>query len=203
MSDPTGPAATPAMPLRRLWTAALIVSLCLNLAMIGLLAAMVWRWPFPVRPFAPPPGFDRGMGDIAHGPGSGHGPGMGRGIGFGLGQGPLNPHIMAHVAPAKAEAIRAVIDAHREKLAVLRDASMAARDAAAKVFAADRPAQADIDAALDKVRAADGALEAEVLKTVSECALLLSPEERRAALEERMRGGGGRGGFGRLPGGGR
>jgi uncharacterized membrane protein len=199
MSDPTGPAVS-AMPSQRLWAAALIVSLCLNFVMIGLLAAMFWRWPFPARNFAPPPGIDLGAGDI--GRSHGHGPGMGHGMGLGLGQGPLNPHMLEHIAPAKADAIRAVILAHRKPLADLRDASFAARDAAAKVLAADGATQADIGAAFGKVREADAALETEVLKTVAECAALLTPEERRAALEERMKNGGGHGGFGRFHGGG-
>lgn len=179
---------------------ALIVSLCVNLLVVGALAMMFWRWsPFSAMPPPPPP--PRAGADFAADLGPDRGPdrrvdagrGFGRGQGqkVGLGQGVLNPHILAKVAPAKADAIRAIIRSHRPKLAALRDAAFAARRDAAGVLAGETYSKAAFDRALERVRAADTALEGEVLDTVSECAGLLSPEERQAA--SRFRGGGGHG----------
>lgn len=171
---------------------ALIISLCLNLLIIGAGAMLLWRIheTIPARMGAgavalpPPVAADGQPPRWGHDKWHGSGHGKGRGMAFGLGRGPLNPHMLMAAVPQKADAIRAVLEAHRDTLDGLRDQALTARFQAGKVLAADDYTPARFDAALEAVRAADVALEAEVLKTVAECANLLTPEERRAVLSK-------------------
>ena len=187
MSEETKSCERPTLPSKTL-SVILIVSLCLNFLAIGALAAMVWRWSAEGRPsgriglpyaqteWAPgEPTVDRG-----HGFGRGHRMGFGHGRGFGLGRGALNPHVIAAAVPAKAGAIRAVIAGHHARLEQLRAEAIDARTEASAVLASPDQSTADFDAALSRVHKADDALESEILATLSDCARLQTPEERRA-----------------------
>jgi uncharacterized membrane protein len=182
MSETSGPFAPPPPSL---WRWPLIVSICLNFLLIGLFCMTFVRF----AAFGPGPDAHRGGLPL-----------------LGVGHGILGPDMMKHYTPDKAAALERVLDAHRAKLVALRAATFAARHDAAKVFLSntDRPA---LDRALDRIRAADAAFEAETMTTVSECAVVLTPEERRAVAESWKHDHGmGRGmpfGFGMGPGHGR
>jgi uncharacterized membrane protein len=174
------------MPPKAL-SVALVVSICLNFLAVGALAAMIWRWSAEFRtpgqtasPYAqngfPPGGPATGRG---HGFGRGHGMRLGPGHGFGLGRGALNPHVIAAAVPSKADAIRAVIAGHQVRLEQLRAEAISARTEAAAVLASQDKTTGDFDDALLRVHKADDVLETEILATLSDCARLLTPEERR------------------------
>lgn len=159
------------------WGIVLIASLCLNLLIIGTAATLWWRW-------------STGHDDIIFAPrGDRAGPGRHGGHGFGLGRGPLNPHVMASLAPEKREMIRGVLQAHRDKVQTLRRASFEARRKATDTLAAPGYTPQKFAEALEQVRLADTALEAEVLETMKECAALLSPQERLVIARARREGG--------------
>lgn len=168
-SQPT--TAPSASGLSRGWRVLIILSLCLNVLFLGVLGTMLWRWST-----LPGPLFSV-MAD--RGPGSHKGSSMG----FGLGRGPLNPHVLANLAPDKRDGIRHIVDAHKPKLQALRREAFEARLAAANQLGSDTYAPAAFATALDRLRAADTALEAEVLSIVEQSAALLSPQERRAVAK--------------------
>lgn len=169
------------------WSFLLIFSLCLNLLIIGTAATVWWRWSF-----AHPRGAEFFMREDGRGAGH-HG-----GYGFGLGRGPLNPHVMASLAPEKREKIKALVLAHHDRVQQLRRAAFAARRQASDALAAPDYTPQKFAAALDLVRQADAALESEVLATMKDCAAELSPQERQAIAHIRMEGG--MGGPGPAPG---
>jgi uncharacterized membrane protein len=174
MRDETKTSAS-SFALPRWACVALIVSLCGNFVLIGMFVMMSWRVSAPWT--------RQGDGPVA-GMNAGHGAEMDHrhhmGLGFGLGRGPLNPHVLADAAPAKREAIHAVLERHRNRIDALRKSSFAARDNAVRVLNEDSLDR--FSGALDAVRKADDALEVEVLKIVAECAGVLSADERRAAV---------------------
>jgi len=152
---------------------ALIISLCINLILVGIIAMAVVRVHF-----FPPPPFG-GMGMMG-----GHGHGMLRQM-----QESLTPWAFQHAAPAKSEKIEAIIDAHRPHLHELGASSIDARREAFKVFSAPNFDKNAFNQSLARVENADAALEKELLSVVSESAGTLSPEERRAVAAERERRG--------------
>lgn len=163
MSDPVSPPP-------RSSNAALIISLCVNLLLAGLIAIPLVRFAFHGPFFGRPP-----MGD-ALGP-----PGVERAQMHQM----LSPRTLMHAAPDKADKIKAVLDTHRERIDTLRGQSMAARRKVMDVFGAAMFDQAAFDKALTDMQAADGAFEKEILKVVSETAGTLSPEERQNAAKWR------------------
>jgi uncharacterized membrane protein len=152
---------------RRASNVALIISLCLNFLLAGLIVMALVRLSM-MHPL---------LGTWMSGNFRG-----GHGMGHGMWQmETLSPQAMMIAAPGKAERIRAIIEAHRTPIHALRMSSFDARDEAARQFAAPVFDKNAFDQSLAKLRSADSALEAEVLKAVAECAAILSPEERRAA----------------------
>ena len=160
------------------WNVALIISLCLNCLLAGVIVMAVLRFTM-IRPlFAP------------EAPAVPPGAGMGRGL---WQMQPLSPHTMIGVAPGKTGQIRAILDAHREQVHALRQSSFEARRETWRLFSAPDFDQAAFDKSLAKLQSADAALETEILKVVSESAATLSPEERRAMADAPAEWGRGRG----------
>lgn len=135
---------------------ALIVSLCVNLILAGVIAMGGFR-------------------AFHHG-------GM-FGGGHDHGRGGSGAHAFMHLVPAETDKIKNVIAAHRDRIRQLRDEAMAARQDVRSAFAAPDFNQKTFDQALERMRSADVALETEEMKVVSESAAALTPDERRAAAE--------------------
>ncbi|MDE2181639.1 MAG: periplasmic heavy metal sensor [Alphaproteobacteria bacterium] len=162
---------------------ALIVSVCLNLILVGLIVTAV------VRVMAFHPMFGPGIG-----PPDGHGVPIQR---------VLAPHAMIMAAPGERDRIHAVIQAHREQITKLRSDALNARREVMRQFTQPNFDKAAFDAALARMHAADIALEAEVLKIVSDSAATLTPDERRSVAAQAREDHAGRfwGGHGRAHGG--
>lgn len=143
---------------------ALIISLCLNLVLAGVIAMALVRF-------------------AAHGPFFRHGPSDP------LGQSPervqmhmaLSPRTMIHAAPEKADEIRALIQIHRPRIDALREESMMARRHVLDAFAASNFNKATFENSVAQMQSADTAFETEILKLATETALMLTPEERQKA----------------------
>ena len=162
-------------------SAALIISLCINLVLVGILGMAAYRIAThqPVFPLmAPQP------------PGPGAGPGNAPGDRIAVRR-VLTPRIYMAVAPDKAGAIRDVVKAHRDRIEALRTESMAARREVMRLFGEPTLDKAAFDRALTRMRAADIALGDEALKVASESSALLSPEDRQKVLQWQPRFGGG------------
>lgn len=168
-SQPT--TAPSASGLSRGWRVLIILSLCLNVLFLGVVGTMLWRWSTLPGPL---------FSVMAERGRQGH---EAKSRGFGLGRGPLNPHVLASLAPDKRDGIRHIVDAHKPKLQALRHESILARQAAADQLGSDSYTPAAFAASLDRLRAADTALEAEVLSIIQQSAALLSPQERRAVAK--------------------
>ncbi len=150
---------------------ALIVSLCVNLVLAGVIATAAFRhFTLP-----PPP--------------------------FGAAQPPeraqlrqlLSPHFLSRVAPDQADKIRAIVDTHRDKLDRLKAEANAARRDVLSLFGAPALDKAALDKALLRVQLADAALETEVIHISAEIAPVLTAEQRKTAADwhghHRMGGG--------------
>ena len=135
---------------------ALIVSLCINLVLAGVIAMGGFR--------------------AFH-----HGGMFGGGHGFG--RGGSASHALMHLVPAETDKIKNVIATHRDSIILLRGEAMAARQEVRSAFAAPAFNQKAFDQALERMRVADAALETEEMKVVSESVATLTPEERRDAAE--------------------
>jgi uncharacterized membrane protein len=135
---------------------ALIVSLCLNLVLVGVIVMGGFR------------AFHHGS--------------MFWG-GHGFGRGGSAPHALMHLAPAETDKIKAVVAAHNNRIDQLRNEAREARHDVLRVFAAADFSRQAFDQSLERVRGADAALEAEELKIVSESVATLTPDERRDAAE--------------------
>jgi Spy/CpxP family protein refolding chaperone len=142
-----------AAPAAKRSNVALVVSLCLNLILIGVIAMGLWRAHLMMMP----PGAER--------------PGM------------LAPQILMRLAPAEADKIRAIMEAHRDRLIQLHQTAMEARRAAHNVFQSSDYNRQAFDNALERVHQADAALETERLKMLSEIIATLTPEERRTVAQ--------------------
>lgn len=176
MNDHPSP---PSTKLPRAVTAALIVSLCLNCLFAGVLIAFLWH--SYTQPSAP--GSDQTMMGPRHGFGTGRG--MGHGMGFGLSHSPLDPHLLAEVAPEKAPAIRTILDAHRGKLDALRQTALTARDDAARILTSESYTPEAYGRALSAVQMADTAMESEILAIVAQTSAVLTKEERQDVMRRR------------------
>jgi hypothetical protein len=154
---------------------ALIVSLCLNFLLAGVILTAVLRFtlyrPGPLPP--PPP--------------------MAAGLERGQMHAMLSPRTLMHVAPDKTGAIFAVIGKHHGRIDALRTGSMAARQEVMRLFSQDKLDRPALDKALAQMQQADAALEREILSIVSETATVLTPQERRAAAAEAAKHGRGHG----------
>lgn len=160
MSDPVAPRAPSNVPL--------IISLCVNLLLAGLIAIPLVRFALHGPMFRPP------MHDAL-------GPGMERAQLHRM----LSPRTLMHIAPDKVDKIKAVLDSHRGRIDELRAQSMTARRKVMDVFGAAKFDQPAFDKALADMQAADSAFEKEILKVVSETAGTLTPEERQKASQWR------------------
>ncbi|HUO97858.1 MAG TPA: periplasmic heavy metal sensor [Rhizomicrobium sp.] len=155
---------------------ALIISLCLNLLLVGIIAVAFVRVHF----FLMPQVHERMMADQWRGHDHGHGRMLWQM------QQALTPQGLQRAAPAKAEKIQAIMEAHRARLQDLGNASINARRDAFNVFAADSFDKKAFDDALSRVQAADSAFEKELLSVLSDSAVTLSPEERKAVAKARL-----------------
>ena len=156
---------------------ALIVSLCVNLVLAGVIVMAVFRFTMHRQMF-PPAG---PMGPMAE-----------RVQVHQI----LAPRLLMRAAPAKADAIHNLIKNHRDRIDALRADSQGARREVLRLYEApvfDKPA---FDKALAHMQAADAALTTEVLNVASNAAALLSPEERKKAAEWQPHGRGFGRGFG-------
>jgi len=156
---------------------ALIISLCINLILVGLVAVPIVRMHF----FAPPFGGPGMMGFHPHG----------HGMMLWQMQQSLTPQAFQRAAPAKADKIKAIMESHHDRFRQLGASSIDARRQAFEVFSQPNFDKKAFDGALGRVQAADAALEKEILSVVSESAVTLTPEERKAVAAERE----GRGGW--------
>jgi uncharacterized membrane protein len=152
---------------------ALIVSICVNLLLAGIIAMAVYRFAF--RPPEAPM--------MMSGPGFGHGLPERQQIRL-----ILTPHGLMRVVPEKQDAIRAVLRPHHENMEKLRAETVAARQEVLRLYAAPTLDKAALDKAFARMLAADAAIEAELVKTSSDVSVLLSPEERKKVLEWQPRG---------------
>jgi len=143
---------------------ALIISLCLNLILAGVIAMGGYR-------------------AFHDGPMFGGRFGIERGFGHGRGQGQMGSHALMHLLPAETGKIKAIADAHKDRIFQLRGEARQARLEVLRAFAAPDFTQPSFDRALERVRGADAALEAEEVKVVSESVAALTPDERRTAIE--------------------
>ncbi len=139
---------------------ALIVSLCVNLLLAGVIAMAAYRhWTQP--PEAPsisslPPERAQ-MRQL------------------------LSPRFLSHVAPDQAVKIRDIVDAHREKLDRLKVEANAARREVLTLFGTPVLDKDALTKALARTQIADAAVEAEVMHISAEIAPVLTPEQRKKA----------------------
>ena len=155
-------------PARPRWNVALIVSICVNLLLAGVIATAVVRfgWPSPLFP-------------------------MGGPMGGGPMQGQLerqqvhqiqSPRLLMHIAPDKQDALRAVMKAHKDRLDPLKADALNARREVVRIYTApsyDKPA---LEQAFARMQAADAAFEIELLKIAAETGAVLPPEERQKVI---------------------
>ena len=147
---------------------ALIVSICINVLLVGVIAMALVRASM-IHPMWPP--FSnvkqiekRGVIPV---------------------QMVLNPRLMMQAAPNERDKIRAVIESHRDKVRTLRVASMGARREVMRQFENPKFDKAAFEQSLARMHDADTALETEVLAVMADSAATLTPEERKAVLSER------------------
>ncbi len=144
----------------------LIISLCVNLLLAGVIAIPLVRFAMHG------PRFEH---HFMHDP-------LGPSPERAKVQSMLSPRALFFAAPEKADQFKAVFRAHHERVAQLRGDAMAARRKVIETFSAQQFDKAAFDKALVGMQAADSAFEGEILKVVSESAAMLSPEERRKAI---------------------
>ncbi|HUO90395.1 MAG TPA: periplasmic heavy metal sensor [Rhizomicrobium sp.] len=99
------------------------------------------------------------------------------------GGGVLAPRSIMAALPDAAGPIQKVIDAHTAKLRELRLASVRARRDAFRVLASPDYTPDKLAAALEAVRAADTALEAESIAMMRDSLATLSPADRRKIVD--------------------
>jgi uncharacterized membrane protein len=159
-------------PQRSHWNIALIVSVCVNLLLAGVIAMAVYR--FTVH---------RPVAMMMSGQGFAHGQPERQQIRL-----ILTPHGVMRVVPEKQDAIRAVLRPHHERMDKLRADTIAARREVLRLYAAPALDKAALDKAFARMLQADAAIEAELVKASSDVSMLLSPEERKKVLEWQPRG---------------
>ena len=138
----------------------LVLSLCLNVALLAIL----------------------GVGAVRLAAAAGRAPFIGQPAG------PLAPgQVMRSLSPERRGAVQAVVRRHRPELLRLRRAARDARQETFGVFAAPGFDNAAFAAALDRVRDADGALEDEAIAQARDIVAALTPAERQKVIADRPR----------------
>jgi uncharacterized membrane protein len=100
--------------------------------------------------------------------------------------GPLAPgQVLRSLSPERREALQAVMRQHRPALTELRQAARQARQQTFAVFSAPQFDNAAFNAALERVSAADGALEDEAVAQAKDLVAALTPEERQKVIADR------------------
>lgn len=148
----------------------LIVSLCVNLLLAGVIAMAAYRHFSLDRPMPPEPGAMQPQPPERT---------QVRQL--------LSPRFFFHIAPEKRDQIRDIAKAHRPRLDALKEEANTARRQLLEVFSAPQLDKAALQKALDRTQKADAAVEIEVMKLTAEVAPLLSAEERKKAAEWRSR----------------
>lgn len=149
MSDPV------VQPERRKPSLLLIVSLCLNVALIALGATMFLR------------GFGFGFGPPPREP-----------------KGVLSPMALMRMVPAQSDRIGRIMEAHRARMHELKQVSMQARGALLDVLTAQNFDKAALDKAMASLEAADDALQQENIKATSESVAVLTQAERESVADQ-------------------
>jgi len=126
----------------------LIASLCLNLALIGLIAITYMRTG--VHHFEP-----RHEGKVT-----------------------LSAQSLIRMVPAEQTKILGIVDAHRTQIRELRQRAMQARAEAFRLLDAHDFDAGDFAKSLTAVQGADAALETETMKVTAESVAVLTPAER-------------------------
>lgn len=136
----------------------LVLSLCFNVALLAILGVGVARMATAARvPFIGQPA------------------------------GPLAPgQVLRSLSPERRQALQAVMRQHRPALVRLRQAARQARQETFGVFSAPQFDGAAFNAALERVSAADGALEDEAVAQAKDLVAALTPEERQKVIENRQ-----------------
>jgi uncharacterized membrane protein len=142
----------PAVAPKRQPRILLIVSLCLNLALIGLIAIAYMRT-----------GMHRFAGHEGH-----------------EGKVTLSAQTLMRMVPGEETKIQGIIDAHRKQLHELRQQAMQARVEAFRLLEAQDFKAGDFEKALAAVQGADAALETETMKVTAESVAVLTPAERES-----------------------
>lgn len=91
--------------------------------------------------------------------------------------------LLSEVTPAERPKIQAVIDAHRARLQELRRESAQARVDAFRIFAEPSFSAQDFSRALDRVRVADMAVQDEAARQTADAVAQLAPAERQAIAQ--------------------
>jgi len=152
---------------------ALIVSLCVNLLLAGVIATAVFRFVAHQQDWFLPQGAPPQQQQSNQQPERAQVRQL------------LSPKFLSHLAPEKADQIQGVVDRHHAKLDQLKSDANAARREVLTLFAAPALDQAALDKALARTQAADAAVETEIMKVAAEVATKLSPEERKKAADWR------------------
>ncbi|GAA0527359.1 putative membrane protein [Rhizomicrobium palustre] len=150
-------------PAPRLNTA-LIVSLCVNLLLAGVIATAMYRF-------------------AAHPPGPAPQPPQAAPSERVQVRQLMSPKFLSHISPEQAAKIRQVAEAHHPKLERLKADAQAARQDLLKIFSAPELDQTALKNGFAKMQAADIAIGTEFTKVALEIAPMLSPEERKKAAE--------------------
>lgn len=100
--------------------------------------------------------------------------------------GPLAPgQVLRSLSPERRQALQAVMRQHRAALTELRQAARQARQQSFRVFSAPQFDNAAFNTALERVSAADGALEDEAVAQAKDLVAALTPEERQKVIANR------------------
>lgn len=167
------------------WSVALIISICVNLLLAGIIVMAVFRFAFhPPKPEPHPAGPFQ-----ASAPAN---PPMGQLERQQVRQ-LMSPRLLIRIAPDKAQAIRALMKSHHPEMDALRNASIAARREVVEAYTANDFERGKIEKALAKMQAADAALELAAIRASVESSVILTPEQRKAVIDSQPPHGGGHG----------
>ena len=136
----------------------LVLSLCFNVALVAILAVGAVRMVTAARaPFIAQPA------------------------------GPLAPgQVLRSLSPERRQVLQALMRQHRPALVQLRQAARQARQESFRIFSAPQFDSAAFNAALERVSAADGALEDEAVAQAKDLVAALTPQERQKVIENRQ-----------------
>jgi len=136
----------------------LVLSLCFNVALVAILAVGAVRMVTAARaPFIAQP-----AGSLAPG------------------------QVLRSLSPERRQALQALMRQHRPALVQLRQAARQARQESFRIFSAPQFDSAAFNAALERVSAADGALEDEAVAQAKDLVAALTPQERQKVIENRQ-----------------